>query len=153
MECIRYAEGYKYQLRDTYRTQIEIRPSRPIKTPWVDLDCDGLLTINFGYAWDGPSGPTIDTLDSMRGSLVHDALYQLMREGYLDHDEHRPIADLILRRICLEDGMWEIRADAWYVMVCDFGSPAADPAKASPDKWAPAQCAIEVASEAAREAA
>lgn len=49
----------------------------------------------------------------MRGSLVHDALYQLMRENHLDEDRWRPTADDILRRLCREDGMSAIRA--WYV--------------------------------------
>jgi len=29
----------------------------------------------------------------MRGSLVHDALYQLMRDGHLDRATHREAAD------------------------------------------------------------
>ena len=48
----------------------------------------------------------------MRGSLVHDALYQLMREGLLDLG-WRETADQELRRVCLEDGMSAIRA--WWV--------------------------------------
>jgi hypothetical protein len=65
-----------------------------------------------GYAWDGPSGPTWDTDTFMRGSLVHDAMYQLMRLGCMDR-VHRCYADELLRDICIEDGMWSFRA--WYV--------------------------------------
>lgn len=72
---------------------------------------DGVVTLRRGYAWDGPSGPTIDTYTFMRGSLFHDALYQLMREGVLPLST-RKHADEILRDICLEDGMSKIRA-AW----------------------------------------
>jgi hypothetical protein len=49
----------------------------------------------------------------MRGSLVHDALYQLMREGLLDPEQWREPADSLLRAICREDGMSAIRA--WWV--------------------------------------
>ena len=49
----------------------------------------------------------------MRGSLVHDALYQLMRLSALDYKVYRKRADEILKEICLEDGMWSFRA--WYV--------------------------------------
>jgi len=70
----------------------------------------GTLHIKAGYAWDGPSGPTIDTKNFMRGSLVHDALYQLHREGVLDC---RMKCDKILRQICIEDGMSALRA--WWV--------------------------------------
>jgi predicted HicB family RNase H-like nuclease len=36
--------------------------------------------------------------------LVHDALYQLMRENYPDLNIHREAADRILQKICKEDG-------------------------------------------------
>jgi len=138
--CIRYSDGYKYQLRVTYRVRIDICPAQPIKTQWIELDCDGWLTINAGYAWDGPSGPTFDTLDFMRGSLVHDALYQLLREGFLPPSDRKP-ADMILQRIVLEDGMPAIRAWWVYQGVRFGGGPGADPAMVSPDKFAPAACA------------
>ena len=76
MECIAYKAGYKYQLKARYAVQIDIRPAAPIDMEYLGLTTDGTLTVKKGYAWDGPSGPTIDTLNFMRGSLVHDALYQ-----------------------------------------------------------------------------
>lgn len=103
--------GYKYLLLRTYTH----------KTPFVGYNCgneylwllpDGTLVIRLGYRWDGASGPAIDTETFMRGSLVHDALYQLIREGFLPLDD-RAWADLELRVICLEDGMWPVRA--WWV--------------------------------------
>jgi len=56
--------------------------------------------------------PTIDTKTFMAGSLAHDALYQLIREGILP-PFHRHRADIILRDMCLKDGMSKLRA--WYV--------------------------------------
>jgi hypothetical protein len=139
VKCIRYACGYKYQLRETYRTRVEILPDRPIVTPWIWLAVDGLLTISAGYAWDGPSGPALDTPDGMRGSLVHDALYQLIREGHLPQSE-REYADNALRRIVREDGMWRWRVWYWNIAVRLCGAPAADPANQKPDKCAPKGC-------------
>lgn len=81
------------------------------------------LIVKAGYAWDGPSGPTIDTLNFMRGSLVHDALYQLMRLGHLDKNTYRIFADRELQRICNEDGMWRIRAQFVYWGVRIGGNP------------------------------
>jgi len=72
----------------------------------------GKLTIKSGYAWDGPSGPSFDTKNFMRGSLIHDALYQLMREQNIPQNMRKQ-ADEILRKICLDDGMSKIRA--WWV--------------------------------------
>ena len=77
MECIAYKAGYKYQLKAEYVVQIDIKPAALIDIEYLALTPTGALTIRKGYAWDGPSGPTIDTLNFMRGSLVHDALYQL----------------------------------------------------------------------------
>ena len=109
---IKYKGSYKYQLCEDYTVQIGILPLTMIITDWIVLASDGWLTIFKGYAWDGPSGPTFDTKDSMRGSLVHDALYQLMRMGLLDIC-YRPMADKLLHDICEEDGMPKIRADLW----------------------------------------
>ena len=105
MKCIEYNDGYKYQLKKTYSLPIELQPDADITTPFIRLDTRGNLTLIKGYAWDGPSGPTIDTLNFMRGSLAHDALYQLMREKELDNNKFRAAADRILQRICKEDGM------------------------------------------------
>ena len=44
------------------------------------------MIVEKDYAWDGPSGPTIDTSNSMRASLVHDVLYQAMREEGLAYE-------------------------------------------------------------------
>lgn len=138
--CIRYARGYKYQLRRPHVERIEILPAKLIATDWLVLETDGTLTIRAGYAWDGASGPTYDSVSSMRASLVHDALYQLMRERFLDHAVHRRMADAIFYRLCREDGMWGPRAWLWHMAVRTFADPAADPANESPDECAPAGC-------------
>lgn len=137
MGSIAYNSGYKYQLKETYTVAIEIKPPAPRGNDYLRLDVDGNLTINKGYAWDGPSGPTLDTSTFMRGSLIHDALYQLMREGFLDADKNREKADRILHRICLEDGMWPPRAWWVYQAVRQFANPAADPASIRPTIRAP----------------
>ena len=135
--CIAYKGGYKFQLKADYSVGTPIRALRDCNLDYVSIRESGLLTIKSGYAWDGPSGPTIATKSFMRGSLVHDALYQLMREGGLDRLVFREAADQLLRTICLEDGMLSFRA--WYVYhgVRIFGDPCADPAKRQPIVFAP----------------
>ena len=117
---------YKYNLHADCEYQADIKVEEPCDLGFVKITEEGLLTVSKGYAWDGPSGPTIDTKNFMRGSLVHDALYQLIREKKIDEDQ-RKRADEILREICLEDGMSKIRA--WWVFwgVYLFGSGAAKP--------------------------
>ena len=126
--CITYKGGYKYQLtkRYTHETGIKV-PRLIVVSPFLVFD-HGRLSIMPGYAWDGPSGPTIDTPSFMRGSLVHDALYQLIREGHLG-EEHRLRADELLFMICREDGMSPWRAQYVYWAVRWRGDEALGPKK------------------------
>jgi len=130
--CYRKLHRYKYQLMQPYTIDVGIK-GYSTDTPYLRLEEDGMLEIKKGYAWDGPSGPTIDTLNFMRGSLVHDALYQLIRMEVLPFSlrEH---ADMLLRRICREDGMSWFRA--WYVYkaVQWFGGASARPGTERPDR-------------------
>ena len=122
---IRYCAGYKYQLWDDY-SKINGSPLQTtitgydIHTAFITLTPDGLLDIKDYYAWDGCSGPTYDDDTNMRGGLIHDVLYQLMREGHLPIC-YKDIADKLLRDICIEDGMSEFRAWYYYKGVDLFG--------------------------------
>ncbi|AXR59861.1 DUF1353 domain-containing protein [Leptospira mayottensis] len=126
-------KNYKYQLVKPYSFQTTILTNTPIQIEiprarvFVNLNQEGLLDINAGYAWDGPSGPTIDTKTFIRASLVHDALYQLMREEKLDRIKYREDADQLLKRICLEDGMNSFRAAYVYKFVRWFGKSSTKP--------------------------
>lgn len=143
--CIAYRDGYKYQLAAGYFYATGIYPAADIITEYVQLNALGGLHISEGYAWDGPSGPTIDTENFMRGSLVHDALYQLMRAGHLDAQAVRPRADALLRDICRADGMSAFRA--WYVYhgVRLFAGFAAEASPlADRPRYAPAACGAEL---------
>ena len=62
----------------------------------------------------------------MRGALVHDALYQLMRQKLIG-SEWRLYADELLRDLCIQDGMYQWRAKAWFRAVRKFASFAANP--------------------------
>lgn len=104
-----YKKGFKYQLVDDYSITVAVCPEHSIDQDLISLASDGLLTIRKHYAWDGPSGPAIDTKNFMRASLVHDALYQLMRQGLISQ-ECRKTIDQEMRRICIEDGMGFMRS-------------------------------------------
>lgn len=125
--CYRKLKKYKYQLMRDYTTSVEIKLEKNIVMDFIILTADGRLTIKNRYAWDGPSGPTIDTRSFMRGSLVHDALYQMMREEHLDYKEHREYADDLLKKICLEDGMSRFRAKYVHWALRKFGEKNARP--------------------------
>ena len=106
------SDKYKYQLMDSCMIITKFRPVKRIVTDFIELGTDGFLIIKKKYSWDGPSGISIDTETFMRGSLFHDALYQLIDEGHLTTD-NRLMADKLLRRVCRDDGMGWFRA--WYV--------------------------------------
>lgn len=132
MISYKHRRKYKYNLHSflTHETGIKLASSHYGK--FIVMHINGTLLIKPGYSWDGPSGPTIDTKNFMRGSLIHDALYQLMRENVLLQSDRKK-ADEILRTVCLEDGMSKFRA--WYVYK---GVRAGGASSAKPDlKHAP----------------
>lgn len=140
MACISYKKGYKYQLDESYELQIPLQPDECLTSQFIQLDLLGNLTIKQGYAWDGASGPALDIPSLMRASLVHDVLYQLMREKLLDNQVHRCAADLLLKQHCIEDGMWPIVAWVVYKAVRVFGNPSADPSNRKQSVRSPEQC-------------
>ena len=126
---IKYRAGYKYQLAERYVHQLAFKPlfvGVVAAGPYLELVADGELTIAAGYAWDGPSGPTFDSKSTLRGSLVHDALFQLIRLGRLSRD-FIDEANREYRRICREDGMGRIRAWGHFVVLEQFGDFATRP--------------------------
>ena len=133
---MKYKDGYEYQLVEGEQVLTEIYPIHRIATPWITLAIDGGLYVQAWYAWDGPSGPAMDTKSAMRGSLFHDALYQLLRLKLLPPSE-RLAADELYRKLCLEDGMWRIRAWAHFRVLRRLGGPAADPENQKPVLEAP----------------
>ena len=126
----RLLHGYKYELVDTVVVQTEITGLEDIATDYIVLWNNGKLFIKSRYAWDGAWGPAFDTKTIMRGSLVHDALYQLMREGFINpRKKYRKYADELLRKICLEDGMCKLRANWVYWAVQSFAKRSSEPEK------------------------
>jgi hypothetical protein len=104
---------WKYLLHADEKFETGIKIDSNIRTKLLSMDEDGTLLIKTGYAWDGASGPTFDSKNTMLGSLIHDAIYQLMREGWLDFAERKQ-ADELLRDIMISKGMTKFRARIWY---------------------------------------
>lgn len=118
---IEYTKGYKYQLHaDTAFTLSVDFAGISFLSGFFSMH-DRTLLIRAGYAWDGASGPTIDTKTAMRGPLAHDALYQAMREGLLPR-AMKPHCDQYMHDVMIEDGMNKIRAWAWLRGVKRFGA-------------------------------
>jgi hypothetical protein len=114
---------FKYMVTEDFSHQTSLKDCRA-ETSMISLDDAGLLSVRAGYLWDGPSGPTIDSKSGMRGSLVHDALYELMRRSLLE-SKYRGYADSLFWEIILEDGMDSFRARVWYEAVSHFAANCA----------------------------
>lgn len=134
---IKYRSGYKYQLAEDFKLKISIKPKKEVDTQFIALDLQGNLTVKSGYAWDGVSGPVIDTDYNLRASLVHDALYQLMRQRYLSVRNDRDKADKLFKKMCKEDGVLSVVAQTYYEVLKKLGKPNADPTNAKEIKKAP----------------
>ena len=122
---------WKYVLREDYRTEFPVwffRDGEDFSlTPKLFLGIVGKeLVILKGYAWNGASGPTLDTDSTMGPALVHDALYQLMRMRVLPLRMRR-LADAWFRDLLKEEGMLFFRRWYFFAAVRLFGRSSADP--------------------------
>ena len=128
---IRYIDGIKYSLQEAYEFESRIIVKEIIRTQFFTIkpkkDGSGSIWIlKPGFACDGPSGPTIDTPDSMRGAFEHDPKYAAMRMKLIGQ-EWRETADDELEETLLADGMNKERAAAWHWGVRHFAEGSADP--------------------------
>ena len=74
------------------------------------------LVVPLGWEWDGPSGPTLDTPNNLLPSLVHDALYALMRASLLDLST-RSWADRVFYQLLRQEGVGWFRANYYWLGV------------------------------------
>ena len=111
MSKIRYRSGYRYQLATSYSVFIGLLGYK-IRTDFITLTESGWLTIRKGYAWDGATGLPSTPRSLMRASLVHDAMYQLIRNGLFDR---RDVADELFFEFAQEDGFMAAPLALWIV--------------------------------------
>ena len=118
---MKYSE-YKYKFKVEENFSIELPFKIPdFVHPYASLK-DGILSVKRGYAWDGASGPIINTRDTLVASLVHDVLYQAMRLNLIKSSkENRQIADKNFFEILKINGVNSIRRKVWYFAVRLFG--------------------------------
>ena len=113
-----YRKVYKYVLEGDYSVELpaSLWAKKQIGNEFVFVSRN-MLVLRRGYAWDGCSGPTIDTETTMRAGGIHDPLYQLLREGFL-LPSRRVHVDRFFREILKEDqGLyltrWAARGGQW----------------------------------------
>jgi hypothetical protein len=89
--------GYKYVVANQYRGAVPELLGIDVEHQWFQIR-SGEMLVWPGYAWNGASGPTLDTSATIKASLVHDVGYQAIRAGLMD-PEHRADVDAALYRI------------------------------------------------------
>ncbi len=119
--ALAFSSGFKHQVREVPQLfDVKALGSIPqIDWKWLHIK-NGILIIDLWYGWDGCSGPTWDNDSSMRGSLLHDALTQLMRQNLLDR-RLKPVMDQMFHDQLIADGFWKFRADYYLWGVTKFG--------------------------------
>lgn len=133
-----YRSGYKYQLAKDYCIETRIRPPKEIEMQFISMKKDGTMIVKNGYAWDGTSGLIIDTDGNLRASLVHDALYQLMRNGKLKpRKKYKDKVDKLFRRMCKDDNVLSPIAQLYYEALKKLGNPSTEPANIKKTYTAP----------------
>ena len=139
-----YVDGYKYQLRQPILVHIGLEVDQNIITDLVIYRKDGWMLVRKYFAWDGASGPTIDTPATVIASAVHDAGYSLMRQELLSIAA-RPYFDEAIERLMIRDRgtgifsgfLGRIRAKYYRWAVESFAERCATPNGAHRVKIAP----------------
>lgn len=122
MECaLKYKSGYRYKLEEMYLQTLPFDVFDASVRGWVVI-VDNKLAVANGYAWDGAStGLPWTPKKWLRPSLVHDALYQLIRESQLPMERRRD-ADNIFYQLLRENQVNVVLAFAAYLAVRIFGN-------------------------------
>ena len=128
---MKYREGYANQVHEDFSLKLKYNPTVSYENNFLSINVSGVLSIKAGYAWDGASGPTVDTKNTIVPSCVHDALYQLMREKAIPRS-FRIHADQLFYEMLRSRGMMWFRAQYWYRGVRMGGSSSANPKNKKP---------------------
>ncbi len=121
---MRYKSGYRYVSQEAVLVDIGSDLHAPLNAPFASIAAERLCVMS-RYAWDGASFTPFKWFGTAKPlltpSLVHDALYQLIREGLLDR-QYRAAADRLFREMLLARGVWRVVAWAAYWSVRVFGN-------------------------------
>lgn len=98
-----FKDGYKATLQGNYAVHTGLTLPSDVHSEFIHLRMDGLLVVDHAYPWDFASGPTWDSREHRRASLVHDALCQLIFEGLIPWEPYRKLSDKVFLRLIFED--------------------------------------------------
>ena len=121
--------GGCFQLAKPVSFYTGFRPKDTVKSESgrLTLYPDGRLDISEGYVWDGVSGGP-NKKSWLKASLLHDALYQLMRERQIPHATWRR-ADMEYGAKLKKDGAWQATISMQLWILKKTGGKHARPSK------------------------
>lgn len=117
--------NYKYRLSADYVIETALR-HMPFEAEFIQLTEEGIFTVRKGYLWDGVSGPTWDSGNTMIAGLIHDALYQAIRQRLLPRHMKNTV-DYLFYMELIAGGMNKFRANYYHVAVKTFGHLSCKP--------------------------
>lgn len=145
----------KYHVEEDDSLQTDIKGYN-IDLDWCRLTSDGILTAKRHFSCDGPSGPTIDSVWTIRPAVFHDVIAKLIRMGLLPII-WKPYSDGLFYMQLLRDcriyyknesmdlpkllrpmylstnlAIMERRAWLWYLAVCNCSDDAYKPENENP---------------------
>lgn len=110
---------YKYMVIEIFKIKIDFKVEN-FKSKYYEIN-DNILCIKQGYSWDGNLGPLINMSSTMIASLIHDAMYQAIREGASIKKNE---ADMICYNLMLQKSssyIGKLRAKTFFLALKLFG--------------------------------
>jgi hypothetical protein len=113
---IAYTHADKFVLGKDAIFKLSFAPQYTVDTSYARFTPDGVLIVKRGFLWSA-NFPAMNTENTRPASLVHDALYELIKDGHLPRKPFKNLADMVMRDVLLECGILDARAWAWYMAV------------------------------------
>ena len=120
MTVTRLSSNHKYRLIDDVCFDAKIE-GLSASNGYVTIEPNGMLYISKAFTFDGNStGIDIDNEKNLFPSLIHDALYSLLRNGFLD-ESYKEVADDIYLKLLEKNGVSKAFVNASRLVLGRFG--------------------------------
>ena len=119
---VKYRRLYKYETEEDVEYELPVRFPYTLKEAggWATLE-GNILKVKARASYDGPSGPTFDTENSMGPALAHDFLYKVHQDNGVLTFKNRRRCDLCFAKMLQMNQMRGWRFRIWYLAVRMFG--------------------------------
>lgn len=122
---IAYVKADKFILGRDEFFSLPFKPKETIRTSYCTFYDNGDLHIKRGFLWSA-NFPAINTENTKPASLLHDCIYNLIKDGFLPREPYREHGDRLLYDVLIECNVLQYRAFAWYKAVQLGGDEALD---------------------------